>query len=138
MVVDHIGYVVRDIEKARHEFGVLGYEFEDLIEDFDRNIYILFGDNGNIRIELIQTMNTEKSSPVREILRKNGPTPYHICYKTDDMEADIQKLKFQKWLLINPPRLAVAFAKEGGGVKVAFLMHRQIGMIELVEKHNKN
>ena len=111
MVVDHIGYVVRDIEKARHEFGVLGYEFEDLIEDFDRNIYILFGDNGNIRIELIQTMNTEKSSPVREILRKNGPTPYHICYKTDDMEADIQKLKFQKWLLINPPR----FAKEGGG-----------------------
>lgn len=117
MVVDHIGYVVRDIEKARHEFGVLGYEFEDLIEDFDRNIYILFGDNGNIRIELIQTMNTEKSSPVREILRKNGPTPYHICYKTDDMEADIQKLKFQKWLLINPPRLAVAFAKEGGGGK---------------------
>ena len=62
MVVDHIGYVVRDIEKARHEFGVLGYEFEDLIEDFDRNIYILFGDNGNIRIELIQTMNTEKGT----------------------------------------------------------------------------
>ena len=100
MIVDHIGYAVKDIKKAKEEFETLGFEFEELVEDTDRNIFIRFGNNGCYRIELIQTMNEEEPSPVKEILKKNGPTPYHLCYKTPDIEQEVNRLKEEKWSVL--------------------------------------
>lgn len=131
MVVDHIGYAVKDIVIAKEEFEKLGFEFGKAVEDTDRNILIQFGDNGNYRIELIQTLNQEEPSPVKEILRKNGPTPYHLCYKTKGIDQDIKRLKGDKWMVIAEPKRAVAFGEDS---RVAFLLKRSVGMIELVEE----
>ena len=130
MVVDHIGYAVKDIEKARADFVRLGYAFEEIVEDPDRNVLLLFGDNDGYRIELIATLDEDQPSPVKEILRKNGPTPYHLCYRTDDLEREIQALKAERWIVVTPPKRAIAF---GDGGRVAFLLKRSVGMIELVE-----
>jgi methylmalonyl-CoA/ethylmalonyl-CoA epimerase len=132
MIVDHIGYAVKDITKARLEFEKLGYQFEELIGDTDRNLYIQFGRNGDTRLELLQTLDLEKDSPITGIIKKNGPTPYHICYKTECIELEIDNLKKNKWMVVHPPEKAIAFNKDGM-VRVAFLLHRHIGMIELVE-----
>lgn len=56
MRVDHIGYAVRDIDKARKTMEVLGYSFKPIIEDKDRNILIAFGELGDYCIELVSPM----------------------------------------------------------------------------------
>ncbi len=133
MVVDHIGYAVKDIVKAKDEFEKLGFQFEEKVEDTDRNILIQFGENDGYRIELIQTMNEEEPSPVKEILKKNGPTPYHLCYKTKDIDQELLRLKGEKWMVVAEPKRAIAF---GDGARVSFLLKRSIGMIELVEERD--
>ncbi len=49
MRIDHIGYAVRDICQAIKEFRKLGFSFEDIVDDPDRNLYIAFGENGGYR-----------------------------------------------------------------------------------------
>ena len=57
MRIDHIGYAVRDICQAIKEFRKLGFSFEDIVDDPDRNLYIAFGENGGYRIELVSPRN---------------------------------------------------------------------------------
>lgn len=131
MKIDHIGYAVKDIEKARIMFEALGYKFQRMTDDPDRNIHIQFGEKDGYRIELVSPLKEtkEESSPVDAYLRTVGNTPYHICYKSEDLKKDIQCLERQKYKVILPAKEAAAFA----GRKVAFMANRDIGMIEIVE-----
>ena len=95
LTVDHIGYAVKNISKAISEFEKLGFEFEDIIDDKDRNIFICFGNNGSYRIELVSPIDKEKPSPVDTYISNVGPTAYHICYKSSDLEGDISELERQ-------------------------------------------
>lgn len=114
MIVDHIGYAVRDIDRARTEFEGLGYTFEESVFDVDRNVCIQFGNNGEYRVELISVMDREKEAPVVDVLKKNGPTPYHICYRSSDLATDIEKLKKKNWIVMIPRARALAFDRSGG------------------------
>lgn len=53
MTVDHIGYAVKNIEKAEKQMKALGYSFEPTVDDADRNVYIAFGSLAGYRIELV-------------------------------------------------------------------------------------
>ena len=109
LTVDHIGYAVKNMSKALVEFEKLGFEFEDVIDDEDRNIFICFGNNDSYRIELVSPIDKEKLSPVDTYLSKVGPTAYHICYKSSDLEGDISELERQGFRVIIPPAFAIAF-----------------------------
>lgn len=130
MNVDHIGYAVANIETSIPAFEQLGYSFEPVIRDTDRNIFISFGTLGNYRIELVSPLDTALPSPVDGVLKKNGNTPYHICYVSDTFDADISDLQKQRFQLVIPPAPACAF----GGRRVAFLYHIGIGLLEIVEE----
>lgn len=70
-------------------------------------------------------------NPVSDILKKNGPTPYHLCYVSNNFEKDIEDvIKVTKGKVVIPPKAAVAF----GGRRVVFLYSLTIGLIELVEE----
>ena len=127
MKVDHVGYAVKDIKKAERQMEVLGYIFEEIIEDTDRGIYIAFGEMDDYRIELVAPMSD--GSPVESQLSKIGPTPYHICYISSDIEADI-RLQKNRFKVTLPPAPAVAF----GGRRVVFLYSLSVGLIEIVEE----
>lgn len=129
MQIDHIGYAVKNIEKAKPHFETLGFSFEETFTDNDRNIYICFGNNGEYRIELIQPIGSGES-PVDMVLKNNGPMPYHICYITSDIEKEIETLNKKHFIVSSLPAKAVAF----GGKRVAFLYNAKIGIIELVEQ----
>mgnify|MGYP002627500138 FL=1 len=86
MKIDHIGYAVKNIEKAMIDFIKLGFVFEKPVDDYDRNVRIAFGDNDGYRIELVAPLNKEIQSPVDLQLARIGATPYHICYSTDNLE----------------------------------------------------
>ena len=54
MQIDHLGYAVKNIEKARKALETLGFVFSHpAIEDRDRNIRIQFGEKDGYRLELV-------------------------------------------------------------------------------------
>lgn len=127
MKIDHIGYAVKNIDKAKKSMEALGYVFEETVDDTDRNIFIAFGEMDGYRVELVAPKS--EGSPVDMHLSKIGPTPYHICYKSSDIEADIEKLKESRFKVSIPLAPAIAF----GGKRVVFLYSLSVGLIEIVE-----
>ena len=127
MTIDHIGYAVKNIDKARKRFEDLGFDFDDMVTDDSRHLYIQFGIKDGYKIELVSPM--DGGSPVDGILGAVGSTPYHICYRSDDMKADIEKLQNQRYKVIIPEAKAIAL----DGRNVVFMMNRDIGLIEIVE-----
>ncbi len=127
MRIDHIGYAVKNMEKARRSMEVLGFAFEEPVDDFDRQIRIAFGENDGYRVELVAPM--EDGSPVDKQLTTIGPTPYHICYRSSEIEADLERLQRERFRVLIPLAPAVAF----GGRRVVFLYSLSVGLIEIVE-----
>lgn len=127
MKVDHIGYAVKNIEKAKKSMEALGYVFEPTIEDTDRNISICFGELDGYRVELVAP--TGRRSPVDMHLSRIGPAPYHICYRSSDIESDIEELKASRFKVSIPLAPAIAFNNK----RVVFLYSLSVGIIEIVE-----
>ena len=130
MKVDHIGYAVKNINNAQKAMEVLGYRFDEIIADTDRGIYFSFGTKDTLCIELVAPIDIKAgNSPVSNLLSKAGPTPYHICYHSDDMEADVNFLEDNGFRVIIPAAPAIAF----GGKQVVFMYSVDAGLIEIVE-----
>ena len=128
MKIDHVGYAVKNIDKAMKQMMTMGYHFSELVDDTDRNVRITFGELDGYRIELVAPMDA--GSPVDAHLQKIGPTPYHICYKSDNIEADIEELIKNRFKIQVPLAPAIAF----GGKRVVFMYSLSLGLIEIVEE----
>ncbi len=128
MRIDHIGYAVKNIDKAKKSMEALGYIFEETVEDTDRNIYIAFGEMDGYRVELVAPISA--GSPVDMHLSKIGPTPYHICYKSADIESDIERLQANRFKVSIPLAPAIAF----GNKRVVFMYSLSVGLLEIVEE----
>lgn len=129
MHIDHIGYIVKKIDDSVPVFEQLGYSLsQSKINDIARDVSICFmADPKGVKIELIEPLS--EKSPVYSLLKKNGSTPYHLCYKSDNLEADIAELTSSGFLLVHKPSPAIAMK----GKHVAFLYSKMIGLIELSE-----
>ncbi len=83
--------------------------------------------SNKLLIELISPNN--KYSPVQNIIKRNGNTPYHLCFCTENIALKIKELRKNKYTLIESPNPAIAFNNR----LVAFLYNKDIGIIELLE-----
>ncbi len=129
MKVHHIGYFVKNIEKGKRSFVDLGYEVEqDVVRDEYRGIDIAFLVKDGYRVELVSPYTEE--SVVYDLRKRMGNSPYHICYEVADLDAAIGELQAQRFVVTQEPHEAVAI----DGKRVCFLIHGQIGIIELVEE----
>jgi methylmalonyl-CoA/ethylmalonyl-CoA epimerase len=130
----HIGYAVRDITASVASFEALGFvTSSDLVYDGGRNVNIQFIDNVGTRIELIATADENKPSDIDFITRakrKTGVTPYHICYEVDDLNQKILALRAKRFAFASD----IAPAPACAGMPVVFLYHRDVGLIELLQK----
>lgn len=147
MEIHHVGYLVDDLAGAAEEMRGLGYiSLGEVVRDEERYALITFLENKGYVIELIQPI--DQTSPVYGLRKKYRNAPYHICYKTKDINKMIAKLCANPgYTLITPPRPASAIRsvfseslpmqsgtpEDIAGPLVAFLMNARIGMIELVE-----
>lgn len=129
MKIDHIGYAVKRIDRAITAFQKLGYEFEPVIDDTDRNVKLAFGSKDSYRIELVAPLDKKLESPVDQYLSNAVGTPYHICYESESLDAEIEELKTQGYKVVIEPRPAVAF----DGRRVVFMMNIGFGLMEIVE-----
>ena len=129
MKINHIGYAVKRIERAITSFEKLGFGFEQIIDDTDRNVRLAFGNKDGYRIELVSPLDAKVDSPVDQYLGNSVGMPYHICYESDDLDNEIEELKKQGFKVILEPKPAVAF----NGKRVVFLINIGFGLMEIVE-----
>lgn len=130
----HIGWAVRSIPEALPSFSVLGYELTGkCVEDQDRNIRIALIENEEgIVIELIEAMSDK--SPVSNILRLLGPSPYHICAAISVRKEWIElkkKLMENGFAEIIPEKYSSALHhKYGDRINVIFMYNKNLGLME--------
>ena len=128
----HLGMAVTDIGQSIHAFEELGWILDkEVINDEQRNVKLAFlkrNDSDQV-IELVSP--TDDKSPVTNTLKtmKQMATPYHICYEVSDLEKMIDILKGRKYVLTDKAKQAVAFNNR----RVAFMLRRDVGLIELLE-----
>ena len=129
MNVHHIGYLVKQIDKAAEKFQMLGYvKLGETVYDSFRDVQIQFLEKDGYRIELVSPVS--EKSVVFRLLKKYKNMPYHICYEAEDFERDMKQLQADGFLKIDEPCPAPAI----GGRRVCFLASAVMGMVEIVEE----
>ena len=127
--IHHVGYLVNDIEKSIEPFEMLGFTAKNApVFDEIRKAWICFLDGNGTVVELIEP---REDSEIFPLLKKYTNMPYHLCYIVRDLEASIVQLKHHGFLLFKPIEAAPAIS---ASAKVAFLIHRRIGMVELLQE----
>lgn len=125
----HIGIACNDINQTATEYEFLGYNRGDIVVDPLQNIKICFLKHPELPcIELLAPVND--ASPVVQILKKNGTTPYHQCFETDNLEATIEEFKKNGYLIVSKAKPASAMC----GLRVAFMFKPATGLIEFAGK----
>ena len=123
----HVGYLVKDIEKAAMEFAKLGYVVvSDVTYDSYRDINVCFLKNHDLCIELVAPVS--ESSVVFSLSKKLGATPYHICYSVKDMEKEARTLRERGYVPMGQAMPAPAL----GNALAAFYFCQGVGIIELI------
>lgn len=129
MIVHHYGFLTKNIDKSLSYFYKLGYKkISNLINDKERGVDIVFIESKNGQLIELVSPNIENSI-VSNIIKNQANSIYHICYIVKSIELEVEKLVKENFILINEPKPAIAF----DGKRVAFLMSRYTGMIELLE-----
>ncbi|NOY62757.1 MAG: VOC family protein [Gammaproteobacteria bacterium] len=125
----HIGIATRNIAKTAQAYACMGFTATTVVYDAIQKVNICFVSKANTPlIELVEP--TESQSPINKILDDVGTSPYHICYQTTEMEADIEALQEQQYVLLQRPVAAVALDNR----RICFLYNRDMGLIELLEE----
>ena len=86
---DHVGCAVANIRKAITAMETIGYNFGSVVDDETRGVSISFGHTGDFCVELVAPLRS--GSPVDSVLNVMGPSPYHICYQSDEFEGDMER-----------------------------------------------
>jgi methylmalonyl-CoA/ethylmalonyl-CoA epimerase len=130
MEVDHIGYVVLDMNTAVKKYtDIYGFILkDDIIYDPQQHVHLgMLSSSNGYQVELIQPI--DKKSPSYDFMLKGGGF-HHFCYKVENIDDSINRLKNSGHLLITRPVAAPLLDKR----HVAFLFSKaDKQIIELVE-----
>lgn len=128
-LIDHVGVAVEELEPAlelyRDRFG-LREEHRETVAEFGVEAVLL--EVGTGHVELLRPTSPE--SAVGRFLARSGPGIHHVAYRTDDIDAELERLRGAGVRLIDErPRTGIRQSR------VAFLHPRATGgvLTELVE-----
>lgn len=126
--IHHIGYLVKDLDKSIRAFLALGYRQKGgPVLDEGRDVEIVFLEKDGSLVELVEPKSAESVAAGLMKTRKNSP--YHMCFETDDMAGELERLRASGFMRIDELAPAPAI---GGGAYVTFLVSPSIGIIELL------
>ncbi len=127
--LDHIAIAVPDMEAAIARFvDDLGIELAGREDVPSESTSTAFLPIDGTKIELIHPIAGE--GPVAAYLEKRGGGLHHLCFETDDIEADMARLKEKGYRFLSEA------PKPGAhGTRVAFIHPKSCGgvLIELAE-----
>ena len=123
--LDHIGIAVKSIDAAKKIYADLGLRV-DHVETVDtQKVRTAFLSTGDANLELLEP--SEPDSTIAKYIDKRGEGIHHICFRVDDIEAHLARLKERGYRLINEAPVPGAH-----GCRVAFL-HPAAGNGVLIE-----
>lgn len=92
VALDHIAIAVPDLEKAIKRFMEdFGLKYEGKEDVAAAKTSTAFFPLPETSIELVHPLNGE--GPIAGYLEKKGGGLHHLCFRTDDIEADVAHLK---------------------------------------------
>lgn len=125
----HIGVATHDMDPAVRIYEGLGYAATLRITDPIQKVnVVMMNRDGHPTIEILSP--AAEDSPIDNVLKKMGATPYHTCYEVPDLDqalADLRKAYFRP---ISKPVPAVAFDNR----RIVFVYNRRVGLVELLER----
>ena len=126
--LDHIGIVVKDLEKAMKVYSDgLGLSVKRIEQSEEFQVKIAFLPVGEVLVELIEPIGP---GAIRDYLNKHGEGLHHICYRVANINKAMEKVGAKLKMRDQSPRPG------GAGSKVAFLDPQSIFNVEteLVER----
>lgn len=127
--VHHIAYLVKSIAKSEPAFTALGYKRErDVFYDAERKTNFLFLFGNGMRVELVEP---QEDSDIYPLLKKYKNEIYHVCYCVNDLDAAVQELQENGFLLFRDKQRARAISDTA---QVVFLTHARMGIVELLQE----
>lgn len=126
--LDHIAIAVKSIE-AQKIYKALGLSIDHVEDVKTQGVKTAFLSIGEANIELLEPLSPD--STVAKFIDKRGEGLHHICFRVDNIEKHLERLKKEGYRLINDAPVPGAH-----GCRVAFL-HPSAGngvLIELSEK----
>ena len=127
--IDHIGVAVEDLDEAvalyKDRLGMREQHRETVEEQGVQAVLLEIGDS---HVELIAPIRPDTG--VARFLEKNGPGMHHVAYRTDDIDAALERLRAAGMRLIDDePRTGIR------GSRVAFVHPKSTGgvLTEVVE-----
>lgn len=91
-IIDHIGIVVRSVEKSLGIYtDALGLTVAEIEENETFGVKIAFIPVGDTLVELIEPL--KEKTMAAQFLAEKGEGLHHIAFKVDDIEATLNKLK---------------------------------------------
>jgi len=123
--LDHIGIAVRSLEGGAKIYQSLGLSIEHVETVETQRVKTAFLSVGDSNLELLEP--TSPDSPIAKFIEKRGEGIHHICFRVDDIEAHLERLKAEGYRLINEAPVPGAH-----GCRVAFL-HPAAGNGVLIE-----
>ncbi len=128
--VNHIGIATNNIAETARFYTAIGYQ--EVCGGYDplQDVYgYFYAAAGMPTIELLAPYDSK--SPINNILRKSGVTPYHICYEINvSLEEAIKGMKANDFMQISKPTVSECLDKN----KVVFFFNKTVGIVELVGK----
>ena len=126
----HVGFVVSSIEQTVNGFAqALGLRWQaEVFADPVQRVRVTFlGEPDMPQIELVEPGGAD--SPVGAFLAKGGGL-HHVCYETEDLEAELRHQRASGSIIVRSPVPAVAF----GGRRIAWIYTRQRLLVEYLER----
>jgi methylmalonyl-CoA/ethylmalonyl-CoA epimerase len=121
--IDHIGIAVEDLDAAlplyRDQLGMREQHRETVEE---QGVHALLLEVGGSHVELIAPIDAD--SGVAKFIERNGPGLHHVAYRTDDIDAELERLVAAGIRMIDEkPRVGIQ------GSRVAFAHPKATGRV---------
>ncbi len=129
MSFHHVGVAVKSIPEALEYYtGLFGLkQVSEPLEVPGEHVRVCFLEAApGVLIELVEGIGEQ--SPVADIVSRTGAGPYHLCYRVDDLDATIRRLRAGGCLRLK------RFERPGPGPRrFAFLLTPDRQLFELCE-----
>jgi methylmalonyl-CoA/ethylmalonyl-CoA epimerase len=131
MEFDHIGVVVRELERGKQQMSeILGIEhWTEPLEDPLQKVYACFGaDRSGVRFELLTP--TGPGSPLARVLSDGVNILNHIAYRVPDLQASAELLRAQRCAPVGPAQPGIAYDNK----PIQFFLTPLRLLLELIER----
>lgn len=128
-IFHHLGIATKSIEKCANIYSNLGYKMSDVKIETTQNVKICFlSKMGSPLLELVEPLNMH--SPISNIIKSSGTTPYHTCYEVEDIQKSLIELEDLNFRYLFEP--IKSDVMEDG--LFCYLFSQEIGLIELYQR----